>query len=69
MEGNKKETVNEIRKSLWAVVDKLTQEERKLIENPKNLDKEDLRLQLKEFRETKGKIVEIIDNLNYLFQL
>ena len=69
MEGNKKETVNEIRKSLWAVVDKLTQEERKLIENPNNLDKEDLGFQLKEFWETKEKIEEIIDNLNYLFQL
>jgi len=69
MEGSKKETVNEIRKSLWAVADKITQEERKLIENPKNLDKEDLRFQLKEFWETKEKIEAIIDNLNYLFQI
>lgn len=65
MEKNPK--IIEIRRTLWEVLDKITQEERALIENPKNLDKEDLRFQLNEFDKTKDLIEQVIDNLGYLF--
>lgn len=65
MEKNPK--IIEIRRTLWEVLDKITQEERALIETPKNLDEEDLRFQLIEFNKTKELIEEVIDNLDYLF--
>lgn len=62
-----KEKLNDTRRLLWEVLDKITQEERALIENPKNLDKEDLIVQLNEFYKTKELIENAIDNLEYLF--
>lgn len=62
-----KEKLIDTRRLLWEVLDKITQEERVLIENPKNLDKEDLIVQLNEFDKTKDLLEQVIDNLDYLF--
>jgi len=65
MEKNPK--IIEIRRTLWEIQDLITGKERNLIENPKNLDKEDHLERLKEFEETKELIAEVIENLEYLF--